>query len=249
MISLYVDFYFNHIKEIIEQVKETQMEKISEAASVMAEAIEHGDSIFVFGASHAGILAEELFYRTGGLALVNPIFNSTILLNTRPVILTSAMERLHGYGKIILEGTPIKQDDVLLIHSVSGRNSVSVEMAIEARKRGIKVIALTNLNYSRNVSSRHGSGKKLYEAADIVIDNNGDFEDSCVEIEGLGQKMAPTSTVIGALIVNSIIIHVVEKLIQKEITPPVFHSANVDGGDAFNKEIFDKYKDRIFYMN
>lgn len=248
MISQYVDFYFNHIKEIIEKVKETQMEKISEAASMMAEAIEQGNSIFVFGASHAGILAEELSYRTGGLALVNPIFNSAIMLNTRPITLTSAMERLDGYGKIILESTPIKKDDMLLIHSVSGRNPVSVEMAIEARKRGIKVIALTNLNYSRNVSSRHGSGKKLYEAADIVIDNNGDFEDSCVELEGMEQKMAPTSTVIGALIVNSIMLNVVEKLLQKEITPPVFHSANVDGGDAFNKKILDQYKDHIFYM-
>jgi len=217
--SQYVGFYFNHIKEIIEKVQKTQMEKISEAADTMAEAIEQGNSIFVFGASHAGILAEELTYRTGGLALVNPIFNSAIMLNTRPIVMTSAMERLDGYGKIILEGTPIKKGDVLLIHSVSGRNSIAVEMALEARKKGIKVIALTNLNYSRNVSPRHGSGKKLYEAADIVIDNNGDFEDSCVELEGLDQRVAPTSTVIGALIVNSIIIHVVEKLMHKGITP------------------------------
>ena len=248
MMSRYVDYYFNHIMEIIQKVQNTQMENISGAAALMAEAIESGNSIFVFGASHAGILTEELFYRTGGLALVNPIFNSAIMLNTRPVNLTSAMERLDGYGKIILDGTPIKQGDILLIHSVSGRNSVSVEMAIEARKKGIKVIVLTNLNYSRNVSSRHGSGKKLYELGDIVIDNNGDFEDSCVRIEGLEQKVAPTSTIIGALIVNSIIIQAVEKLIQKEITPPVFHSANVDGGDEFNNRIFEQYKDRIFYM-
>lgn len=248
MMSRYVDYYFEHIKEIMEKVREGQKEKISEAAGLMSEAIEKGNCIYVFGASHAGIIAEELFYRTGGLALVNPIFSSALMLNTRPVVLTSAMERLEGFGKTLLESVPTKKEDVLLIHSVSGRNPVAVEMALEARKKGVRVIALTNLNYSRNVSSRHSSGKKLYEAADIVIDNNGDFEDSCVKLEGLDQKVAPTSTVIGALIANSIIIHTVEKLIEKGITPPVFRSSNVDGGDEFNNEIFEKYKDRIFYM-
>lgn len=243
-----IEIYFNHVKEILDKVYENEKDNIDKTAELFAEAIEKGSSIFVFGASHAGILAEELFYRTGGLALINPIFNSTIMLNTRPITLTSQMERLEGYGKNILESTAIKEKDVLLIHSVSGRNSVAIEMAIEAKKMGVKVIVLTNLNYSKEVSSRHPSGKMLYEVGEVVIDNCGDFEDSSILIEGMEQKVAPTSTAVGSVIVNSIVIGVVEKLIERGITPPVFHSANVDGGDEFNKKIFEKYKDRIYYL-
>lgn len=246
--SKYVEWYFQHVKEIMDKVYETQKENIDRASELFAAAIEKGNSIFVFGASHAGILAEELFYRTGGLALINPIFNPTLMLNTRPVTLTSQMERLNGFGKEILKAVPIKKDDVLLIHSVSGRNSVSVEMAIEAKKLGAQVIVMTNMTYSKQVTSRHASGKLLYEVGDVVIDNCGDFEDSSTLVEGMEQKVAPTSTAVGAVIVNSIVIGVVEKLQERGITPPVFHSANVDGGDEFNKSLFEEYKDRIFYQ-
>ncbi len=246
--SKYIEWYFNHVHEITDKVYETQKDNIYKASEMFATAIEKGNSIFVFGASHAGILAEELFYRTGGLALINPIFNPTLMLNTRPVTLTSQMERLNGFGSEILKETPIKKGDVLLIHSVSGRNSVSIEMAIEARKLGAKVIVITNLTYSKKVTSRHSSGKMLYDVGDLVIDNCGDFEDSSILVEGMEQKVAPTSTSVGAVIVNSIVIGVVEKLLERGVTPPVFHSANVDGGDEFNKTLFEKYKDRIFYQ-
>lgn len=246
--SKYVEWYFQHVKEIMDKVYETQKENIDRASELFADAIEKGNSIFVFGASHAGILAEELFYRTGGLALINPIFNPTLMLNTRPVTLTSQMERLNGFGKEILKAAPIKKDDVLLIHSVSGRNSVSVEMAIEAKKLGAQVIVMTNMTYSSQVASRHASGKLLYEVGDVIIDNCGDFEDSSTLVEGMEQKVAPTSTAVGAVIVNAIVIGVVEKLQERGITPPVFHSANVDGGDEFNKALFEEYKDRIFYQ-
>jgi uncharacterized phosphosugar-binding protein len=241
-------WYFNHVKELIDEVYEKQLENIEKASDIMAEAIKNGHCIFAFGASHAGILAEELFYRTGGLALLNPVFNPTLMLNTRPVTLTSRMERLEGFGKEVLNSTPIKAGDVILIHSVSGRNPVSIDMAIEAISKGVKVVVITNLTYSKNVTSRHSSGKNLYEFGDIVIDNCGDFEDSSTTIEGVEQKVGPTSTAVGAVIVNSLVIGVVDGLIKRGVTPPVFHSANVNGGDEFNKAIFEKYKDRIYYL-
>ncbi|MDO6354903.1 SIS domain-containing protein [Caloramator sp. CAR-1] len=244
----YVEWYFNHIKEILDKVFETQADNIDTASSIIADAIELGNQIFAFGASHAGILVEELFYRAGGLALINPIFNPTLMLNTRPVTLTSKMERLEGFGKEIINSTPIKEGDVLIIHSVSGRNYVAIDMALEAKKIDAKIIVITNLVYSKKLSSRHSSGKMLYELGDVVIDNCGDFEDASTLIEGMNQKVAPTSTAVGAVIVNAIIISIVYKLIKKGITPPIFHSANVDGGDEFNRMILTKYKDRIHYM-
>jgi uncharacterized phosphosugar-binding protein len=240
--------YIQHVQEIINKVNSEQSVNIESAAKIMAEAITRGHTIFAFGCSHAGILVEELFYRTGGLAVINPIFNPTLMLNTRPVTLTSRMERLEGFGTEIIDSSPMTTGDVVLIHSVSGRNPVSIDAALEAKKKGAYVIALTNLTYSKRVASRHSSGKNLYQVADLVIDNCGDFEDSSIPVEGLNQKVAPTSTAVGALIVNSILVETVAILVDNGISPPVFHSANVDGGDEANRQIFVKYKDQIHYL-
>ena len=244
----YIKQYFQHVETISKRVLDTQYDRIIEAANSFSESIKNGNTIHVFGASHAGIIAEELFYRTGGLAVINPILNPTLMLNTRPVTLTSQMERLNGFGKEIFQSTAAKAGDRILMNSVSGRNSVSVDIALAAKERGLTTIGLTNMTYSSKVSSRHSSGKNLYEVVDIVIDNCGDFEDSSMLLEGMDQKIGPTSTAIGALIVNAIVIATVDNLIKAGITPPVFHSANVDGGDEFNKKVLEENKHNIHYM-
>ena len=109
-------------------------------------------------------------------------------------------------------------------------------------------VAITNLTYSKEASSRHSSGKKLYELCDIVIDNHGDYEDGSVDIPGMEQKTGPTSSVAGCMIANMIVAATIELMAEAGFEPPVFHSANVDGGDEFNAKIFAKHKDRIHYM-
>lgn len=240
--------YVKHLKDIMTQIEETQWNSIDSSSRNIANAIKDKQSIYVFGASHASIIAQEMFYRTGGLALINPILPSELMLNIRPVIQTSDMEKLDGYSTIILNNLPIKDGDILILHSVSGRNPAAIEMAIEAKNRGLFTICITNLTYTKEVTSRHKSGKKLYEICDIVIDNCGDFEDSSMIIDGLKQKIAPSSSIIGCTIVNMILIRTVEYLIELGIDPPVFRSANVDGGAEFNKIIFERYKDQIHYM-
>ena len=244
----YTKEYYGRITDIQEKVVKNELEKIEQTGTLFANTIAKDGSLFAFGASHAGIIAEEMFYRTGGLALVNPIFSPTLMLNTRPANLTSQMERLEGFGSALLSTSAAKAGDVLLVHSVSGRNAVAIDMAIKAKEMGIATVVITNLTYSKQVTSRHSSGKKLYDLGDIVIDNHGDFEDASLEIPGLGQKIAATSSVIGCMIANMIITATVEALMEIGHDVPVFHSANVDGGDAFNAEIFSKYRDRIHYM-
>jgi uncharacterized phosphosugar-binding protein len=244
----YINEYYKKIENIQKNVISEQKEKIEKVGQIFAQTIKNGGALYVFGASHAGILAEELFYRTGGLALINPLFSPTLMLNTRPVTVTSQMERLLGFGNVILNGSEAKAGDTILIHSVSGRNTVSIDMAIEAKEKGMTVIVITNLEYSKQVTSRHPSGKNLYELGDIVIDNHGEFEDSCMLLEGMNQKIAPTSSVIGCMIVNMIVISTVDHLLKLGIEPPVFRSANVDGGDEANVEIFKKYQENIHYM-
>ncbi|NTW90940.1 MAG: SIS domain-containing protein [Erysipelotrichaceae bacterium] len=240
--------YANHLKNLIDQVEQTQENQIENAAQLIADTIMKGNSIFAFGASHAGMLSMELFYRTGGLVNINPIFAADLMSNIRPATLTSDIERLEGYGTLILRNTSIKEGDVLILHSVSGRNAVTIDMGLEAKKLGIKVIVITNLTYTSIVTSRHSSHLKLKDVGDIVIDNCGEFEDSSQKIDGVDQKMGPTSTIIGAFIVNGITLKVAEKLVEKGVEVPVFHSANIDGGDEHNKALMEKYKNNIFYM-
>lgn len=240
--------YYQYIRSLLDEIYETQDEAIASSVTMICDAIENGHTIFCFGASHAGIISQELFYRAGGLALINPVFLKETMLDVRPITQTSKMERLTGYGAIALEGQNINEGDVLIIASVSGRNNVAIDMALKARELGVKIIAVTNLTYSKEVESRHPSGKRLFELADVIIDNCGVKGDACVEIEPLKQKVAPSSTIAGAFIVNSIVAGVCEELISRGIEPPIFYSANVDGGDEMNKKIFDKYKDQINYM-
>lgn len=240
--------YSIHIKDLIDEVVSSQEKKIDQAASLISEAIANGKSIFAFGASHAGMLSMELFYRTGGLVNINPIFAADLMSNIRPATLTSDIERLEGYGNLILRNTAIREGDVLILHSVSGRNAVTIDMGLEAKKLGVKVIVITNLEYTSLVTSRHSSQLKLKDVGDVVIDNCGEFEDSSQKIDGVEQKMGPTSTIIGAFIVNGISLKVAEKLVDKGLEVPVFHSANIDGGDKHNKELMEKYKNNIFYM-
>jgi uncharacterized phosphosugar-binding protein len=146
-----------------------------------------------------------------------------------------------------VEANRLKQGDLLVLHSVSGRNTVPVEMAMEAREQGVFTIALTNIRYSSAVTSRHESGKRLFEVCDLVIDNGGVPGDAAVSLPGLPEAMGPTSTAAGSALLNGLLIEAVERLLARGITPPVFLSANVDGGDEHNRLLFEEYKDQIHY--
>ena len=240
--------YIGIVAELVQKAYDSQTETIQSVARLMADTIESKHNIFVFGCSHAGILAQEVFYRTGGLAVINPIFFSGFNLDTKPITMTSALERLPGLGKNILMQNHVKKDDLLIIHSVSGRNTVPVEMATLAKEMGVHTVCMTNMDYTTSVTSRHPSGKRLFEVCDIVIDNCGEIGDAAVSIPGLPEKIGPTSTTVGTALLNAIVIETVEILIGRGIVPPVFMSANLDGGDAHNEKIFAEYKDNIFYM-
>lgn len=240
--------YISEIKRLIDIIESEEKANMERAVEILVQAIENKKAIFSFGASHAGILTEELFYRAGGCVLINPVFAKSLMLDTAPITHTSKMERLEGYGSALVDKTPIKEGDVVIVHSVSGRNPVSIEFAIEAKKRNAIVICITNLSYSKSVSSRHSSEKKLYEVCDLVIDNHGQKGDACVEIDGINQKVSPTSTVIATTVMNSIIAQITQELVNRGLkNPPIFYSANIDGGDELNKKIFEEYKNVIHY--
>ena len=240
--------YYRRVTEIMAEVFDKEAAPMEEAARVIADANRTGRSVFAFGCNHAGLITLELFYRTGGMVTVNPVRAPGMMLELSPPTMTSEMERMPGYGRIIFSNMKAKAGDVLIIHSVSGRNAVSIDMAEAARECGLTVIVVTNMNTTTAVTSRHPSGKKLYEFASVLIDNHGDLGDASVELEGFPQKISSTSTVVGAAILNAVTARACELLLESGITPPVFMSGNIDGGDEHNKKVMAEHADNIFYL-
>jgi len=240
--------YFDQALNTIKEVARTQAGIIRSAAEMIAKGIGAGKSIFSFGASHSFILTEEMVYRSGGLMLINPIYPHGMNFSVHPLPATSRMERVLGLGRELLEASPAKTGDILLITSNSGRNHVVIDMALRAKEMGLQTVAITSLAYSRAVNSRHPCGKKLCDLCDFVIDNCTPCGDAAVQIPGLAQKVGPLSTVAGCAIVNALVTEIVSILAEKGLTPPVFLSANLDGGDEHNAKCLAANRHRIFYM-
>jgi uncharacterized phosphosugar-binding protein len=240
--------YLKVATQTLRSIEEKQLGKINEAAYLLTETIVKGSSIFAFGASHSFMVAEEMVYRTGGLMLVNPIYPHGMNMNVRPLTLTSKLERVVGFGTELLASSPAKEGDALIIVSNSGRNAVTIDMALLACEKKIKTIAITALSYTDKVGSRHPSGKKLSDLCDIVIDNCVPYGDSAVEIKGFPQKVSPLSSVAGCAIANAIAAEVVQMLLNRGVEPPVFLSANLDGGDEYNAKLLKENRNRIYYM-
>ncbi|WP_259471333.1 sugar isomerase domain-containing protein, partial [Enterococcus faecium] len=158
---------------LLDLVEKEEKKSIKEASDVLTQANLQKRSVYIFGASHAGILAEEMYYRAGGMMTSNAIFGREVMLDRSPITFTSQMERLEGYGTNLAKTVSFKNQDVLILHSVSGRNPIIIDLALAAKAKGVKIISLTNVQYSRSVTSRHSSGKRLFEVSDIFNDNHG----------------------------------------------------------------------------
>lgn len=236
---------FDAILSIVNEVRTTQMEPIKAAAGKVSERLLQGGIIHVFGAGHSRAFGMEMCGRAGGLAPMKLVGLEDI----------AAMEDGQGINLIELEREPrtahrllelheVRSEDAFVIVSNSGRNGSSVELALECRKRDIPVIAVTSLAHSRQTDSRHPSGKKLYEVADIVIDNCCPYGDVILDIPHLQEKTGSASSVAGAIIAQSLTVEIIGLFVQAERTPPVYISANVDGGDEHNRKIVQQYAHR-----
>jgi len=241
--------YLEEVTALLKRIEAEEGPAIEEAARRMADAVQNGHNLFAFGCTHSSLPVQDLVYRAGGLMLINPIFGPGIAaMDTRPATLSSDLEKIPGYARALLDNTPMKAGDVLILVSVSGRNAVPIEMAELARERGIGVIAVTSRAYTEAVSSRHPSGKKMYEFADIVLDNKVDKGDAVLEAEGMPQKFCPASGVTSTALLQGLVAATIQELLRRGITPPVFLAANVDGGAEYNARLLKQYKERIFYL-
>ncbi len=241
--------YLSTTIQLLTRIQEEEIDAIEQAAKLIADAIEQGHCLFAFGCTHSSLPIQDLVYRAGGFMLVNPLFGPGITaLDIKPTTISSAMEQMEGYAKVIVDNSPMKSGDVLILVSVSGRNAVPVELAQIARDRSIKVIGVTSREYSEAVAARHSSGKKMNDFADILLDNKAPKGDAVLEAQEVPQKFSPVSGVTSIALLQTLIAATIEELLNRGIVPPIFLAANVDGGAEYNARLLKQYHDRIFYI-
>lgn len=246
MIKMYKSSeYFENVISLLRQASEKP--ETHKCAELFADTFKNGRNVFLFGTGHSHMLAEEMFYRAGGLVNIRPILETSLMLHESAAKSTE-IERLNGYASVIFEHYGITEGDTIVIISNSGRNGVCVDMALLCKSKGVNVVALTSVKHSISGASRHPSGKRLCEIADIVIDNLGCYGDACIRIDEIGRNVSPTSTVVGAAILNAIEADCVEILVGQGIIPDVYSSSNVDGGDDINTKFVKKYSGVIRHL-
>lgn len=225
---------------------EGQLGLLSDAAEQIAECLAAGGAVHIHDTGH--LLNQELVNRAGGLMAMTPLQYSFSVHNpvsarhaARPAVgETDSSMTVTG---AVLDASSVRSGDVLIIGSVSGRAANVVDLALKARERGALVIALTSLTYSSSVTSKHPSGKRLFEAAAIAIDNGAIEGDACLEVEGLPVRAVPTSGVGAAMTAWTLVAEVIEGLLARGVTPTIYASANLDWGQAFNdraRQSFDE---------
>lgn len=238
-----LDQYADILTASIRRIQDNQKEKILDAANLVSRTICADGLVYVFGCGHSHLLAEETFYRAGGLACVHPIVNEPLMLH-ESASHSSFLEKQKGMAAEVLAPYSFTDKDVLIVASSSGINGVPVEVAAEAKNRGVKVIGISSDAYlsqtPRNLLNVH-----LQNVCHVCIDNAVPHGDACLQPEGLPVKMTPISTVTGAYIINSILAEATQLALNAGAQVPVYLSGNIPGGAEYNEALIERYKPRI----
>jgi len=239
--------YIEEVKRLVDEVERTQMDSIKQAAEWITGSMIRGDLVYIFGAGHSHILCYEVFARAGDFPHWQPILDHGLDFGAG-ARRQGGFERLPGYAQYVIRDYDIGPDDVVIVISNSGRNPAPVEMAMEAKERGARIIALTSMAHSSSVSPFNPAGKRLYEVADLVLDNGCPPGDALVELDGLPPRVGPGSTVLGALILNAIVVQVAQNLLDRGETPAVAMSGNLEGGQEFNRRVLEPVRKKLGHI-
>ena len=245
----YLSEYYKKVIANLDEVNEKQTQNIREAAKLLADAIEKDKLINVYaGGGHTTLCMGEMFFRAGGLANVNPIMETGLSVFNQALKYLE-LERTVNYGSAILKYYDLQKDDVLIVFHNIGINPATIDAAEEAKKRGVKIIAVASSEWQEKMPKdhfiRHPNGKNLFDYADVKIDDYNPVGDAVIKVEGFDTPVAPISNVVDFYIAHLIEITTVEECVNRGITPPCWSSANVPGGDEKNKALLEKYRPRV----
>jgi uncharacterized phosphosugar-binding protein len=236
--------------QVLERVTTTQRAAIEAGSAILADTIAREGLVHVFGSGHSRMNTEEMFPRIGSYPGFHPIAELALTNHVGvvgPNGLRQAMylERVEGFGRVILQQVKLHPGDSFLIFSSTGINGVVIEIALYARAMGLPVVAVTSLEHGRATASRHPSGQKLYEIADVTIDNCSPVGDAAVRIEGVPFPVGPTSSIGAIAVVNALKCRTAELLAERGVEPVVLTSPHIVG-DAVGTEQLERVYEEYF---
>ncbi|MER2172284.1 MAG: SIS domain-containing protein [Psychrobacillus psychrodurans] len=226
---------------LLEKVAQQENENIENASKLIAERIKKGGILQLFGCGHSHLLAQEAYYRAGGLVPVAPINIEPLMLH-KGALTSSSNEKDPTLIGQYRDQVSFESNDILIVISTSGRNPAPIDMAFLGKEAGILVISLQSLSY-RDQEGRHASGKRLEEVVDIVLNTYVPVGDGLLSNKGL--QYGPASTVVGAALLNALICQVIEEISKESEELPVFKSANLSDSQFHNETMLKKYRNRI----
>ncbi|WP_341717168.1 SIS domain-containing protein [Micromonospora sp. FIMYZ51] len=244
--TLTADGYLATVTATMHRVAQSQRDQVARAADLIAEAIRADGVVHAFGTGHSEALAMEIAGRAGGLVPTNRIaLRDLVLHGGAPVdVLGPKLERDPSVAHRLYDLAPIGPADVFVLASNSGVNGAIVEFAALVRQRGHGLVAITSAEHSARMESRHPSGRKLADFADVVLDNGAPYGDATLPLPD-GGAVGAVSSITAALLAQQIVVEVVARLVAAGERPPVYRSANIAGGDAHNDALEARYAGRI----
>lgn len=245
--------WLENTRKVMDQIEQTQMEPIMQAAKVMADTIECGRWVHTFGCGHATLPVEEMYPRIGGFVGFHPMIELPLTFFTRIVGEMGIhqflfLERAEGYGKEIMKSYQFVPRDTMWIFSHSGINNVNIDIAIEAKKIGMPVVVYGAAEASKGKKSRHSCGKTLFDLADIVVDSCAPIEDASVPIKNHIDKIGPVSTMAFVTTVWMTITTVAGILTDRGVKLYIHPSHNQQGVEGTYERLYEaleEYKRRV----
>lgn len=242
--------YREKITQVLQGIFTTQGVNIEKAAAIMADCVAHKGLVHLFGSGHSVLPVQDIFPRYGAYPVFRPLMDSRLMWTN--VIGSGGakgllwLERREGYAQVLFENEPIRKGDVMIVFSHGGLNAAGIEVALESRKRGLRVIAVTSKQNYKIRQATHSSGKKLADCADVVIDNCCPPEDALVAIEGWKAPVAASSTVASVTISMQLVAQLAAELARRGMELPVFVSPNVPGIPADNNDsVYLQYESSV----
>lgn len=244
-----MDLYYKEVVGIIDEIRSTERAHIVQAARLVADQVKQDRLVYVFGpGGHSNLAAMEVFFRAGGLMHISAILNQETMLSSG-ALKSMQVERLPGYGKIVIEDYGIGKGDLLIVVNAYGINSATIDAALTAREHGAKVIGVSSHEHANNCPldhpARHPSKKNLHEIVDVSVDCKVKLGDATIQLPGFEQKIGALSTYANAYVMNSIMVEAINMLVNEGIDPPVWRSGNCPGGDEWNNQFLDRFRDRV----
>lgn len=238
--------YLATVTSTMRRVAAEQRANVAAAADLIAAAVRADGVVHAFGTGHSEALAMEIAGRAGGLVPTNRIaLRDLVLIGGEPAdVLGPKLEREPAVAHRLYELAPIRPQDVFVLASNSGVNGAMVEFASVVKERGHNLVAITSARHSERMTSRHPSGRKLADFADVVLDNGAPYGDATLPLPG-GGAVGAVSSITAALLAQQITVEVVARLVAAGERPPVYLSANITGGDEHNAELEARYAGRI----